>query len=58
MLVSYLMRNRNKKQIAMASAITANFALRAAVLLQTAVDKEVPAPSPTPAVDAPQETFP
>ena len=52
------MRNRNEKQIAIALAITANFALRAAVLLQTAVDKEVSAPSPTPAVAAPQATLP
>ena len=57
-LVSHLMRNRNVKQIAIDLAITANFALRAAVLLQTAVDKEVSAPSPTPAVAAPQATLP
>ena len=57
-LVSYLMKNQNEKRIAISAVITTSFALWTAVLLQTAVDKEVPAPNPTPAVDAPQATFP
>ena len=40
-----------KKQIAIAAAIAASFALWAAVSPQTAVDKETPALTPTPAVD-------
>lgn len=47
-----------KKQIAIAAAIAASFALWAAVWPQTTVDKEMPAPSPTPPVTAPQATLP
>ncbi|WP_195463288.1 DUF6550 family protein [Anaerotruncus colihominis] len=47
-----------KKQIAIAAAITASFALWAAVWPQTTVDTEIPAPSQTPAVTAPQATLP
>ena len=46
-----------KKQIAIAAAITASLALWAAVSPQTAGGKETPAPSPTPAVAAPQRAF-
>lgn len=46
-----------KKQIAIDAAITASFALWAAVWPQTTVDKEVPAPSQTPAITAPQATL-
>lgn len=46
-----------KKQIAIAAAITASFALWAAVRPQTTVDKEKPAPNPTTAVTAPQATL-
>ena len=45
-----------KKRIAIAAAITASFALWAAVWPQTTVDKEVPTPSQTTAVTAPQAT--
>ena len=47
-----------KKQIAIAAAITASLALWAAVSPQTAVDKETPTLTPTPAVIAPQAPFP
>ena len=47
-----------KKQIAIAAAIAASFALWAAVSPQTAVDKETPALTPTPAVIAPQAPLP
>lgn len=47
-----------KKQIAIAAAIAASFALWAAVLPQTAVDKETPALTPTPAVIASQAPLP
>ena len=47
-----------KKQIAIAAAIAASFALWAAVWPQTAVDKETPALTPTPAVIAPQAPLP
>ena len=47
-----------KKQIAIAAAITASFALWAAVWPQTTVDTEIPAPSQTLAVTAPQATLP
>ena len=47
-----------KKQIAIAAAIAASFALWAAVSPQTAVDKETPARTPTPAVIAPQAPLP
>ena len=47
-----------KKQIAIAAAITASFALWAAALPQTAVDKETPALTPTPAVIASQAPLP
>ena len=57
-LVSYLRRSRNEKRIAIAAAITASFALWAAVSRQNTVNKEIPAPSPTPAVIAPQATIP
>lgn len=43
-----------KKQIAIATAITASLALWAAVSPQTAVVKETPAPSPMPAAAAPR----
>ena len=46
-----------KKQIAIAAAITASLALWAAVSPQTAGGKETPAPSPTPAVAAPQRAL-
>lgn len=39
-LVLYLMRNRNEEQIDIAAVITANLALLAAVLLQTAVERK------------------
>ncbi len=47
-----------KKQIAIAAAIAASFALWAAVSPQTAVDKETPALTPTPAVIASQTPLP
>ena len=47
-----------KKQIAIAAAIAASFALWAAVSPQTAVDKETPALTPTPPVIAPQAPLP
>lgn len=47
-----------KKQIAIAAAIAASFALWAAVSPQTAVDKETPTLTPTPAVIAPQAPLP
>ena len=47
-----------KKQIAIAAAITASLALWAAVSPQTAVDKETPTLTPTPAVIAPQTPLP
>ena len=47
-----------KKQIAIAAAIAASFALWAAVSPQIAVDKETPALTPTPAVIAPQAPLP
>lgn len=47
-----------KKQIVIAAAIAASFALWAAVSPQTAVDKETPALTPTPAVIAPQAPLP
>ena len=47
-----------KKRIAIAAAITASFALWAAALPQTAVDKETPALTPTPAVIASQAPLP
>ena len=47
-----------KKRIAIAAAITASLALWAAVSPQTAVDKETPALTPTPAVIAPQAPLP
>ena len=47
-----------KKQIAIAAAIAASFALWAAVWPQTAVDKETPALTPTPPVIAPQAPLP
>ena len=46
-----------KKRIAIAAAITASLALWAAVWPQTTVNKEMPAPSPTPPVTAPQATL-
>ena len=46
-----------KKRIAIAAAITVSFALWAAVWPQTTVDKEVPAPSQTTVVTAPQATL-
>ena len=46
-----------KKQIAIAATITAGFALWAAVLPQTAVVKETPAPSSMPTVAAPQRVL-
>ena len=45
-----------RKRIAIAAAITASLALWAAVSPQTTVDKEVPTPSQTTAVTAPQAT--
>ena len=47
-----------KKRIAIAAAITASFALWAAVSPQTAVDKETPTLTPTPPVIAPQAPLP
>ena len=47
-----------KKQIAIAAAIAASFALWAAVWPQTTVDKETPALTPTPPVIAPQAPLP
>ena len=47
-----------KKQIAITAAITASLALWAAVWPQTAVDKETPTLTPTPAVIAPQTPLP
>ena len=57
-LVVYLMKNRNEEQIDIAAAIAASFALWVAVSPQTAVDKETPALTPTPAVIAPQAPLP
>ena len=45
-----------RKRIAIAAAITASLALWAAVSPQTTVDREVPTPSQTTAVTAPQAT--
>ena len=47
-----------KKQIAITAAITASLALWAAVWPQTAVDKETPTLTPTPAVIVPQAPLP
>lgn len=47
-----------KKRIIIAAAITASFALWAAVWPQTAVDKETPTLTPTPAVIASQAPLP
>lgn len=56
-LVSHLRENRNEEQIAITVTITASFALRALCHLKTQWAK-APALSPTPAVTAPQATFP
>ena len=47
-----------KKQIAIAAAITASLALWAAVSSQNTMGKRARTKSPTPAVTAPQATFP